>query len=398
MKTVATAGSGDPSKRANGTVRRHDMKKRMTIMLIAMGGFIAAIAAGKALQIQAAMAQYASFQPPPEAVTTVVAEEAQWASTLSAIGTVAAVHGVAVSADLPGVVVGIEFDSGRRVRHGDVLARLDTSQERAQLDAAEAQRDLARLNLDRIRQLKEREVVSAADFDRSEAEFKQAEARVGEIRATIERKTVRAPFDGVLGIRQINLGQYLTAGDPIVQLQSMDPIYVNFSMPQNDVGALRTGSQVRITADSVSTALSGTITAVNSVIDQATRNVQVQATLGNPRGRLRPGMFVDVQVLMGTSRSVIALPASAINYAPYGNSVYIVGDMDGPNGAKYRGVRQQFVKLGEGRGDQVAVVSGLEPGEEVVTSGVFKLRNGAAILVNNKVQPANSPTAKPEDS
>lgn len=372
------------------------MKKRMALMLAAMSVFIATIGAIKFLQIRAAIAQGASFQPPPEAVTTVVANQVQWPMTLSAIGTVAAVHGVTVSADLAGVVVSIDIDSGKKVRAGQVLARLDTHQEQAQLEAAEAERELARLNLERMRRLKEKKVAADAEYDRSDAEFKQAEARMGEIRATIDRKTIRAPFEGVLGIRQINLGQYLTDGDPIVPLQSMDPIYVNFSLPQQEVASLRTGAEVHVSAGSLTAV--GTITAVNSVIDEATRNVQVQATLRNVDGALRPGMFAQVQVLLGTSTEVIALPASAINYAPYGDSVFIVGDLAGPNGSQYRGVRQQFVKLGEGRGDQVAVVSGLASGDEVVTSGVFKLRNGAAILVDNDVQPSNSPIAEPEDS
>jgi membrane fusion protein (multidrug efflux system) len=375
------------------------MKKRMIIMLAALGIFIAVIGVVKFLQIRAAIAAGAAFQPPPEAVTTVVASQVEWPASLSAIGSVVAVHGVTVSADLPGVVVGIDFDSGRKVRRGDVLARLDTSQERAQLAAAEAERELARLNLERMRRLKEKRVASDAEYDRSDAEFKQAEAHVGEIRATIERKEIRAPFAGVLGIRQINLGQYLTAGDPIVPLQSMDPIHVNFSLPQREVSALRNGAPIRVSADGIVLANSGgEITAINSVIDESTRNMQVQATLANPKGQLRPGMYVDVQVMLGTAQPVIALPASAINYAPYGNSVFIVGDISDPNGAKYRGVRQQFVKLGEGRGDQIAVISGLHAGEEVATSGVFKLRNGAAVLVDNSVQPGNDPAAQPEDS
>ncbi len=375
------------------------MKKRMLIMLAVMGIFIASIGTMKFLQIQAAIAQGASWQPPPEAVTTVVTRQEEWAGSLSAIGTVTAVHGVMVSADLPGVVVSIEFDSGRHVRAGDVLVRLDTSQERAQLAAAEAQRELAKLNLDRSGRLKDMQVVAQADYDRFDAEYKQADAHVGEIKATIERKSIRAPFDGVLGIRQINLGQYLTAGDAVVPLQSMDPVYVNFSLPQQDVAALRIGAEVSVSADSIALGKCvGKVTAINSVIDEATRNMQVQATLENARGRLRPGMFVDVQLALGTSRPVIALPASAVSYAPYGNSVFIVSDMKSPKGVAYRGVRQQFVKLGEGRGDQVAVLGGLKPGEEIVTSGVFKLRNGAAVLVNNKVRPGNNPNAKPEDS
>jgi membrane fusion protein, multidrug efflux system len=375
------------------------MRKRMIFMLAAMTLFIATIGLVKFFQIRAAMAQHASFQMPPEAVTTVVAGQDQWPASLSAIGSVTAVHGVTVSADLPGIVEQIAFDSGRRIGAGEVLVRLDTSQERAQLAAAEAQRELAQLNLERSRQLLEKGVVAQAEHDRLAAEAKTADARVGEIRATIQRKTIRAPFGGTLGLRQINLGQYLNGGDPVVPLQSMDPIYVNFSVPQQDVAALKVGAEVRVAAESIAVARpSGRITAINSQVDEATRNVQVQATFQNPRGVLRPGMFVDVQVVLGTSSGVIALPASAISYAPYGNSVFIVDDVKGPKGATYRGVRQQFVKLGPGRGDQVAVVDGIKPGEEVVSSGVFKLRNGAAIVVNNAKRPANDPAPKPEDS
>jgi membrane fusion protein (multidrug efflux system) len=375
------------------------MRRRMIIMLGAIGVFIVAIGTIKFFQIRAAIAQGSSYQPPPEAVTTVVAGEARWAATRSAIGTVAAVHGVTLSADLPGVVVGIDFDSGHRVGEGDVLVRLDTRQERAQLAAAEAQRELARLNLERMQELLGKKVVSQAEFDRTVAEDKQAEAGVSAIKATIERKTIRAPFDGVLGIRLVNLGQYLNACDPIVPLQSMNPVQVNFALPQQDVAGLKVGAQVKVSADSIALGNAlGRITAINSVIDEATRNIEVQATLDNPHGRLRPGMFVDVEILLGTSQQVVALPASAISFAHYGNSVFIVGEMDGPKGAKYRGVRQQFIKLGEGRGDQVAVVSGLKPGDEVVTSGVFKLRNGAAVVIDNRIKPANNPAAKPEDS
>ena len=375
------------------------MKKRMMLMLAAVAIFIVAIGLVKMLQIRAAIAQGMSWQPPPEAVTTVVTKEEEWPASLSGIGSVAAVHGVTVSADLPGMVGKIGFDSGHRVEAGDVLVELDTSQERAQLAAVEAQRDLVRLNLDRSRQLLDKGVVAQAEYDQIAAEAKQAEARVGEIRATIQRKVIRAPFAGVLGLRQVNLGQYLNPGDAVVPLQSMDPVYVNFSLPQQDVAALRIGAEVNVAADSIAIGrATGRITAINSVVDEATRNVQVQATFQNPGGELRPGMFVDVQVVLGSSSRVIALPASAISYAPYGNSVYIVGDVRGPNGKTFRGVRQQFVKLGGARGDQIAVLSGVQPGDEVVTSGVFKLRNGAAIFVNNARQPGNNPAPRPEDS
>ena len=375
------------------------MKKRMILTLIGMAVFIAAIAFVKIRQVQAAIAQHSHWQPPPEAVTTVRASQEQWPATVEAVGSVAAVQGVTISADLPGLVSQIAFESGRKVRAGDVLLRLDTRQEQAQLAAADAQRKLTTVNFERMKGLRDQGITSQADFDRAAAEYKQATAKTGETRATIGRKTIRAPFSGVLGIRQVNLGQYLNAGDPIVPLQSLDPIYVNFSVPQQQVGQLQAGAQVRVTARDVEdAAATGTITAINSVVDEATRNVEVQATLANPEGRLRPGMFVEAAVVLGAGTPVVALPTSAVAYAPYGNSIFVVGDVKGPDGKTYKGVRQQFVKLGGARGDQVAVLSGVKAGEEVVTSGVFKLRSGAAVVVNNKVQPSNNPAPKPEDS
>lgn len=383
------------------------MKKRMFLMLAAVAVVIGGLGFFKFQQVQAAIAQFSSFQPPPEAVTTVVASSVPWDATLSAIGTVTAVHGVTVSADLPGIVERIAFESGRAVREGDVLVKLDTRQEAAQLAAAESQRDLAKLHLDRMLGLRAKGVTSQAELDSAQAEHAQAEARVGEIRAAIARKTIRAPFSGVLGIRQVNLGQYLSAGDPVVPLQSLHPIYVDFSVPQQQVARLAPGTEVRVSPEGAAAAgvpeagagpFLGRVTAVDSVVNEATRNVRVQATFDNPAGALRPGMFVEARVSLGPGGTVVPLPASAVHYAPYGDSVFVVEEMAGPDGGTYRGVRQQFVKLGSGRGDQVAVLSGVEPGEEVVTSGVFKLRNGAAVHVNNEVQPGNDPTPRPENS
>jgi membrane fusion protein (multidrug efflux system) len=375
------------------------MKKRMILTLTGVAVFVAVIGFVKMRQVQAAIAQNASFQMPPEAVTTIRATQERWPSSVAAIGTVEAVHGVTVAADLPGLVSRIEFDSGKKVRAGDVLVRLDTRQEQAQLAAAEAQRNLSTVNFERMKGLRDKGITSQAEYDRAAAEHKQAVAQTGEMQASVGRKTIRAPFSGFLGIRQVNLGQYLKPGDPIVPLQSLDPIYVNFSVPQQQVADLRVGADVRVTAEGIEgSAATGKITAVNSVVDEGTRNIQAQATLANPEEKLRPGMFVQTEVVLGASNPVVALPASAINYAPYGNSVFIVGQMKGQDGKTYNGVRQQFVKLGGSRGDQVAVVSGVKPGEEVVTSGVFKLRSGAAVVVNNKVQPSNNPAPKPEDS
>ena len=374
------------------------MARRMIFMLVAMTVLIAGLGFVKARQFQAMAEQFAAMQPPPEAVTTILATRENWPTTLDAIGTVAAVQGVTVSADLPGIAEKIAFDSGRYVRQGDVLVALDTKQEVAQLAAAEAQLQLSRLNYERMKGLVQQDAVSRAEYDAAAAALAQAEARGREIRATIERKTIRAPFSGVLGIRQVNLGQYLSGGSPVVPLQSLDPIYVNFGVPQQHAAAMTTGRKVTVTtADAGGVAFTGRVSAIDSVVDPATRNVQVQATFTNPGGKLRPGMFVQTKVSLGAAQPVIALPASAISYAPYGDSVFIVTEMKSEHGAPYRGVRQQVVKLGPARGDQVAVLSGVTPGEEVVTSGVFKLRNGVAVQVNNKVQPANSATPSIED-
>jgi membrane fusion protein, multidrug efflux system len=375
------------------------MAKRMILMLIMAAGVIAALGFVKFRQIQEAIAQNASFQPPPEAVTTIIARNERWPEALSAIGTVAAVQGVNVSADLPGIVDRIAFESGASVLQGDLLVQLDNRQEQAQLAALEAARDLARLNFERLHDLVNEGAITRAEYDAAAAEQKATAARVEEVRATISRKTIRAPFSGILGLRKVNLGQYLSPGDAVVPLQSLDPIYVNFGVPQQEAGQVVIGRDVRITIeDRARAALMGRITAINSIVDEATRNVQVQATLANPKNTLRPGMFVQTAVLLGASSTVVTLPASAVSYAPYGDSVFVVTDLKGDNGQTYKGVRQQFVKLGSSRGDQIAVLSGVKGGEEVVTSGVFKLRNGAAVLVDNKVQPGNKPSPKPEDS
>ncbi len=375
------------------------MAKRMTLMLIAVAIFIAAIGTVKFKQIQTAIAEGAAFQPPPEAVTTLVVAQESWDESLSAIGTVTAAQGVTVSADLPGIVEDITFDSGKAVRRGEVLVKLDARQEEAQLKAAEAQRDLRRLQLKRLQDLRAKGVTSQAESDSAEAEFTQAEARVGEIRAALDRKTIRAPFSGILGIRQVNLGQYLDAGDPVVPLQALNPVHVDFSVPQQQVVHLQVGTEIEVSAEGlVGGPVSGEVTALDSIVDVATRNIQIRSTFDNREGRLRPGMFVEVRAVLGAGQELVALPASSISYAPFGDSVFIVEQLEGPNGGSYLGVRQQFVRLGAARGDQVAVLSGVEPGAEVVTSGVFKLRNGVAVLVNNEVQPANDPAPRPENS
>ena len=374
---------------------------RTIFSLLIMAAILAVVIGGlyffKAWQF-AAFAKM-KFQMPPTAVTSMTLREETWQPSLAAVGTVKAVQGVTVSTDLPGIVEKITFDSGQAVKQGQPLVKLDTKQEEAQLRSAEARLQLAKSNLERQQGLLQKRVSSQSDFDSAAAEYKEAEASSAEIRATIERKLIRAPFDGVLGIRQVNLGQYLQSGDPVVPLQSLDPIYVNFALPQQQMAKLTVGRDVRITADGLpGQTFTGRITSVNSVIDEATRNVTVQATLENPGRKLHPGMFVNAEVMLPEKQQVIAVPATAINYAPYGDSVFVIEKMKHEDGTSYDGVRQQMVELGASRGDQVAVVKGLKSGEEIVTAGGFKLGPSAPVLRNNVVQPPNSAAPTPADS
>jgi membrane fusion protein (multidrug efflux system) len=375
------------------------MAKRMILMLVVLAALLGGLGFAKFRQVETAMAQGASFQPPPTAVTTVVAQKETWPSTLSVIGTAAAVEGVTLSADLPGTIDKIHFESGQWVHEGDILIELDTRQERAQLASLEAQRDLARINYGRANELAKAGVISRSEFDNASTQQKATEAQVGDTRAAIARKTIHAPFSGLLGIRQVSLGQYLAAGQAIVSLQSLSPIYVNFGVPQQDTPKVVPGHILRVTnSDLPGMGFTGRITALDSVISEQTRNIQVQATVTNKENKLRPGMYVQVELPMGQPRQVVPLPASAINYAPYGDSVFVVSEMKDAKGNTYRGVRQQVVKVEGSRGDQVAIISGINPGDEVVSSGVFRLRNGAPVQVNNAVKPSNSASPKPEDS
>jgi membrane fusion protein (multidrug efflux system) len=377
------------------------MKKIFLIVLAFLAGIaiVAALGGIKFFQVRKAMAEHASFAPPPEAVTSLIAKEEEWIPSLKAVGSTAAVQGVTVSTDEPGIVQKINFESGQTVKQGDLLVQLEVSQEQAQLRSAEAQMRLSGANLLRQQNLLKSRVSSQADYDSVQAQYDQAVAKVEEVKALINKKTIRAPFSGVLGIRAVNLGQYLQSGAQVAPLQSLDPIYVNFWLPQQNLGQIAAGQAVRVEADGLpNVTFDGMINAVDAVVDEATRNVRVQATLSNRNGLLRPGMFVNSQVPLASKASHVVLPATAIQFAPYGDMVYIVEEMKAPDGKTYRGVRQQVVKVGESRGDRVAILSGVKPGEEVVTSGVFKLRPGVHVQVNNSIQPANSESPIPEDT
>src|SRR5246127_4653895 len=308
------------------------MAKRMGLMLVIMLAVVGGLGFVKFKQGEAAIEPGTNSKIPPTAVTTVVVKKETWPSTLSVIGTAEAIQGVTVSADLPGTIDKIHFESGQWVKEGDILVELDTRQERAQLASLEAQRDLAKINYGRSQELVKQGVIARQEFDNATAQQKATEAQVGDIRAAIARKTIRAPFSGLLGIRQVSLGQYLAAGQAIVPLQSLNPIYVNFGVPQQDTPKVVAGHVLRVTnTDLPGIAFTGRITALDSVISEQTRNIQVQAIVTNKENKLRPGMFVQVELPLGRPREVISLPASAINYAPYGDSVFIVSEMKDPN-------------------------------------------------------------------
>jgi membrane fusion protein (multidrug efflux system) len=379
----------------NSLSSKSGMTKRMVVMLGLMLLFIVAIGAWKVWQIKTGMAMAAKFAPPPAAVTTAVAKTERWQPVLSAVGSLKAVNGVTVSTDLAGIISQIAFQSGAAVKKGDLLVKLDSSQEEAALHTAEARRDLAKLSLDRQKNLRASGAVSQSDYDSADSEFRQDSGLVDAANALIARKTIVAPFDGILGIRQVDLGQYLDVGAPIVPLQSTDPIYVNFSLPQENLEQIAVGKKIRVRANGIAgDQFEGDITAIDSRFDESTRNITIQGTVANAENRLRPGMFVNVEVIQ-PEQDVVSIPATSINYAPYGDSVFVVKDQPGPDGKPIKEALQQFVKTGPTRGDQVSIISGAKAGDEVVSSGVFKLRSGIPVQVNNSVQPGNEANPTP---
>ncbi len=370
------------------------MKKRIVIALAGLALLVAVLSAVKFLQIRAMVDQAKKFAPPPETVTAAAVTSDAWGTALTAVGTLNPVQGVIVSAELAGKVVSISFEAGMTVQKGDVLVRQDTSSEEAQLPGAVAQADLARTNLSRADQLMQKGIIAKVDRDNAVAALAQAEAQAENIRAAISKKTIRAPFSGQLGIRQVNLGQTLREGDPIVVLQSLEPIFVDFSLPEQQVGMLRTGLPVSVTSDALrGITVKARITAVSPQIDADTRSVKVQATAANSSGKLRPGMFVNVAVELPMRRNVLVIPATAVLYAPYSDSVFVIEENKG-----VKTLRQQFVRLGEKRGDFIAVTEGLKQGEPIVSTGVFKLRNGQQVIVDNTLAPDFQKAPAPENS
>jgi membrane fusion protein (multidrug efflux system) len=342
----------------------------------------------------------ADFAPPPETVTTIEVKRDIWQPTLNAIGSVTAVQGVTLSAEEAGTVRHIAFESGATVREGQLLVEFDAQVEQAQLRSAAANAELARANLARARDLRTKNMVSQADLETAEAQAKQTEAQMDNFRAVIAKKTLRAPFAGRIGIRQINLGQFLNTGDPMVSLQSLDPVYVDFALPQQRLAQLKVGMTVQVATDAFpGRSLTGELSAINPEVDLATRNIRLRATFANPQGLLRPGMFVTVAAELPETEPVLMIPATAVLYAPYGDSVFVVEEKkDEKTGLIGKVLNQRFVHLGKTRGDFVVVTSGLNAGQTIVTTGVFKLRNGMGVVVDNQLSPDFQFAPKPANS
>jgi membrane fusion protein (multidrug efflux system) len=376
------------------------MRKRIIISLVGLMVLIGGLAGIKYLQIERMTAYGDHFVPPPEVVTTATAKKDSWESFLTAVGSLEAVQGVVVTAELTGKVVHIAFDPGTMVEAGDLLVQQDTSVESAQLRAAEAEVALAKINFKRSKELVAAKTISQSDFDNADAQFKQAVAQADNIRAMIGKKTIRAPFAGRLGIRQVNLGQTLNEGDEIVSLQFLDLLYVNFLFPQQRLAQVYPGLAIRLTTDAFpGQVVSGKITAINPQVDAATRNIRIQATVANSEERLRPGMYVNVSVVLPDRIEVLAIPATSVLYAPYGDSVFVVEKKkNDTNESSGLVLNQKFIRLGEKRGDYISVVSGLKQGETVVSTGVFKLRNGQAVVIDNTLSPDFKQMPKPADA
>ncbi len=376
------------------------MTKRIIYTLLGLIIIIGVIAGIKVLQIRHMIAVGQKMVPPPETITSSQAQLQSWESVISSTASIDAVQGVTVAAEQPGKVVKISFTPGETVQKGTILAQLDTSAEEAQLRAVASSRNLARVNLRRLSELADKGLISRSEFDNAEADFQQAEAQTENIQAVIDKKIIRAPFTGRLGIRQINLGQILKEGQEIVTLQTLDPVFVNFMLPQQELGRIANGMPVRVTTDGAQdNELTGTITTIDPQVDAITRNIRVQATVANKNERLRPGMFVNASVILPEREKIISIPGTAVLYAPYSDSVFVVENKkDEKSGSDIQTLRQQFVRLGEKRGDFTTVLSGLREGEIVASTGVFKLRNGQAVVINNEHAPSFEMQPKPENN
>ncbi|MCY1014604.1 efflux RND transporter periplasmic adaptor subunit [Pyxidicoccus sp. MSG2] len=380
------------------STRPTSSRKRWVVGVLLLLGVVAVLVGIKAAQIGAMIDAGATFVPPPEAVTSAKVEAVEWQAARNAVGSVLAIQGVTLGAELSGIVREIGFENGSTVKKGQVLLRLDTTSESAQLTGAEADAELARLTLARVQGLHAQGANTQSELESARARSLQAEAAAANLRAIIAKKVIRAPFDGRIGIRQVELGQVVSPGNPIASLHSVDPVYVEFLLPQQALSDARPGQKVRVRVDVFpQDTWEGGLTTINPEVEVSTRNVRMRATVPNPDGRLLPGMFANVEVLAEGKKSVVAMPTTAVLFAPYGDSVFVIVDGKDAAGKPSPVAQQRFVRLGERRGDFVEVTSGLTPGELVANNGAFKLRNGATVLVNDALAPKPEVAPQPVD-
>ncbi len=400
MQTVTTSA---PARSERGVVtppRRRSQKGPIFWVVLGLVLLFVGFAGIKALQIVTMIKAGKAAVQPPTTVTSAMVQQADWQPTVSAVGSVSPVQGATISAELAGRVSEIDFDSGSKVKAGDTLLKLDVAAEEAQLRSAKADAELAKSELERAQNLAKGNVISKAEFDTAQAKFDAMKAAVDNVQAQIDKKVIRAPFTGVAGIRYVNPGQMLAMGDKLVSLQTLDQVFVDFSLPQNDLAKVTAGLEVKVTSDGVpGREFKGKVSAINPSVDPATRSVQVQASLANADHVLRPGMFAKVEVLLPQKNSTLYIPATAVSYAPFGDSVFLIEKQQNKETKKEELVlRQQFIRLGEARGDYVAVVEGLKKGQEIVSTGAFKLRNGMDVVVDNKLAPKPQLSPTPENT
>jgi membrane fusion protein, multidrug efflux system len=404
---------------------RQSRRKRWVIAILALLGVVVILVGIKTAQIMTMIKAGKAMVPPPESVTSAKVEQVEWQPVRQAVGTLIAIRGVTLGAELTGTVRQINFENGSLVKKGTVLIRFDTSSEQAQLQSAVADGALAKQTLDRAENLRKQEVNTQAELEAAQARDKQTRATVNNLQAIINKKVIRAPFDGRVGIRAIELGQVVSPGTPLISLQTVTPIYAEFQLPQQSLADVKLGQKIVLKVDVFpGTSWEGTVTTVNPEVDPGTRNVRMRATVENPDGRLNPGMFASVEVQSGEKGQAIVVPATSIIFAPYGDSVYVIEQDkgEGDKGAQPKGeegkpkapagkataqkpgsdkpnliARQRFVRLGDRRGDFVAVVSGLAPGETVVSNGAFKLHTGEPVMINNSLAPAAQFVPAPVD-
>ncbi len=376
---------------------------RYVIAILSLVAVLATLAGVKASQISMLIGAGKAMQkagPPPEVVGTTAAEQQMWERTLTAVGSVVAARGVALSNDAPGVVTHLYFESGAAVKQGQILVELDANVERAQLASIRARKELADTSLQRTRALVNSGSIAPAQLDSDQSNFKSLAADESALGAQIGRKVIRAPFSGRLGIRSVNLGQYLAPGTTITILEDIQTVYADFTLPQQQLGDLKVGMRVRTLEPGRDALIAeGTISAIEPAVDTVTRTVRVRASVPNKDEKLRSGMFVKVEVVLPEQQSIVAIPATAVVHASFGDSVFCVEDkkLRGPEDKPGKIARQQFVKLGDARGDYVSVLAGIKPGDIVVTAGAFKLRNGTPIVINNEVKLEPKLAPKPEN-